>query len=71
MRQRALLDTAARCASKRVVYATCTVNRAENEEAAAHFDAAHPQFRRVGERRLLPHLHGTDGFYAAVWQKIE
>jgi 16S rRNA (cytosine967-C5)-methyltransferase len=67
--QRELLETAARCAKKRIVYATCTVSRAENEDVAAHFDSTHPEFRRVGEARFLPHLHGTDGFFAAVWDK--
>jgi 16S rRNA (cytosine967-C5)-methyltransferase len=67
--QRELLETAARCAKKRIVYATCTLNRAENEDLAARFDALHPELERVREARFLPHLHGTDGFYAAVWDR--
>ena len=67
--QRELLETAARCAKRRIVYATCTVNRAENEEVAAHFDEAHAEFRRVHELRLLPHTDGTDGFFAAAWDR--
>lgn len=65
----------------RLVYATCTLNRRENERVAGAFEAAHPEFRRVrpGARWLpdsfvreeffvaLPHRHGTDGFFAAVY----
>ena len=65
-----LLETAARCAHRRIVYATCTVNRAENDDVAAHFESAHPEFRRAGETlRLLPHTDGTDGFFAAAWDR--
>lgn len=68
--QAALLETAARCAKKRIVYATCTLNRAENDDVAARFDSAHPEFRRAGDPlRLLPHLDGTDGFFAAAWDR--
>lgn len=67
--QRELLETAARCAKRRIVYATCTVNRAENDDVAARFDEAHPEFRRVRELRLLPHTDGTDGFFAAAWDR--
>ena len=56
-------------ARKRIVYATCTLNRAENEHVAAWFDAAHPEFRRTRTLKLLPHIDGTDGFFAAVWDR--
>ena len=78
----------------RLVYATCSVLPAENEEIALAFSAANPEFTPLetadilthlkvenaaslcsgpvsgGEfLRLWPHRHGTDGFFAAVWQK--
>jgi 16S rRNA (cytosine967-C5)-methyltransferase len=65
-----LLETAAPLAAKRLVYGTCTLNRAENEEVAAAFDRAHPELRRVTTWRTLPHLDGTDGFFAVVWDRI-
>ena len=67
--QRQLLELAAPLARKRLVYATCTVNRAENEEVATTFERASPDFRRSTTFWTLPHLDGTDGFFAAVWER--
>ena len=67
-------------AGGRLVYATCTLRREENEEVVEAFLRAHPSFalRRAwapwlapsmlrGDYFLcLPHRHGTDGFFAAV-----
>ena len=50
----------------RLVYATCSVLRAENEDVVAAFLAAHPEFSQQGYPLvLLPHRDGTDGFFAA------
>jgi 16S rRNA (cytosine967-C5)-methyltransferase len=67
--QAALLETAASNARKRIVYATCTINRKENEEIADAFDEAHPEFGRAATLTLLPHRDGTDGFFAAAWDR--
>jgi 16S rRNA (cytosine967-C5)-methyltransferase len=81
--QSALLRDAARHVRPggRLVYATCTLNRAENEAQVERFLAEHPDFRPVrpagldpslleGEYlRVLPHRHGTDGFFAAVLER--
>ncbi len=72
-------------AGGRVVYATCSLLRDENEAIAEAFLQAHPDFKLVpanevlaqqnivldtGEYlKLLPHTHGTDGFFAAVFEK--
>jgi 16S rRNA (cytosine967-C5)-methyltransferase len=66
----------------RLVYATCSVLPDENEAIVSAFLAAHPSFARGDAAaemahagialdtgpalRLLPHLHGCDGFYAEV-----
>jgi 16S rRNA (cytosine967-C5)-methyltransferase len=69
----------------RLVYATCSLLQEENDAIADDFAREHPEFaplscaellhaQRIaldtGERlRLFPHLHGTDGFFAAVFAK--
>jgi 16S rRNA (cytosine967-C5)-methyltransferase len=69
----------------RLVYATCSILSAENEAIAENFAAAQPQFKPLpcdelfaaqrislqpGVRmRLWPHLHGTDGFFAAAFTR--
>ena len=76
--QRELLERAAPLARRRLVYATCTLRREENQDLALAFERAHPEFvRRAptvcetgdGFFRCLPHLHDTDGFFAAIWDR--
>lgn len=92
VKQRAILDSAARLLKPggRLVYATCSLLRAENEEVADAFEQQHVdtfdplQVKELlaqarvaaaadldtqGRLRLWPHRHGTDGFFAAVWQR--
>ena len=69
-------------AGGRLVYATCSLLREENDAIADAFAAAHPEFQPLscgellatqriqmhGERlRLWPHRQGTDGFFAAAF----
>ena len=87
-RQRAILDRYARlCAvGGRLIYATCTVDAAENDAVVDGFLAAQPGFvempakeilgraraEAIGDGvrlRLLPHVHDTDGFFAAVLRR--
>ena len=72
-------------AGGRLIYATCSLLSDENEAIADAFLAAHPDFKLIpanevlaqqqipvdtGEYlKLLPHLHQTDGFFAAVFEK--
>ena len=57
-----------------LVYSTCTLGRAENQEIATRFVAEHPEFApesftvgnhtaQGGMLMLTPHRDGTDGFF--------
>ena len=59
-----------------LVYSTCTLNKAENEEVVERFLAANPNFTlyddvylKGGIRTFLPHKDGCDGFFAAKMRK--
>ena len=82
-RQREILERYARLVKPggRLVYATCSINRRENEEVRSAFLSAHPDFepaqalpQSVGlgvgsEVQLLPHRQETDGFYIATMRR--
>ena len=86
-KQARILEAAARLVKPggRLVYATCSLLKDENEAVADAFAAAHPDFEplscdallaaqriplETGARlRLWPHRHGTDGFFAAAFQR--
>lgn len=108
--QLSILGEAAKLVKKggRLVYATCSVLREENEDVARAFEQAHRAFQPVSvcqileqcavpsamdlcnaeqtglkedadrssgaapgqHLRLWPHRHGTDGFFASVWQRV-
>jgi 16S rRNA (cytosine967-C5)-methyltransferase len=93
LKQAAILNSAARLLKSggRLVYATCSLLSAENEDIADAFCAEHSrEFKRVPAEQLLadahveqsgslvhgsnlrlwPHRHATDGFFAAVWQRV-
>ena len=69
----------------RLVYATCSILQEENEAIVEAFQRAAPEFKPLscaallaaqkipldtGERlRLWPHMHGTDGFFAAAFER--
>jgi 16S rRNA (cytosine967-C5)-methyltransferase len=86
-KQYAILNAASRLVKPggRLVYATCSILREENEDIVQAFQAACPEFLflpcdellaaqriplDIGPRlRLWPHMHGTDGFFAAAFQR--
>ncbi|MCB7302784.1 16S rRNA (cytosine(967)-C(5))-methyltransferase RsmB [Bariatricus massiliensis] len=52
-----------------LVYSTCTVNKKENEENAAWFAEASPDFALEFEKQTLPSRE-SDGFYLAKFKRI-
>jgi 16S rRNA (cytosine967-C5)-methyltransferase len=84
--QAAILDRYAETVKKggRLIYATCSVLKAENEEVAEQFVRLHRDFvlepltnlpaevlDSSGRLKTLPHRHGTDGFFAAAFRRVE
>ena len=87
LKQASILARAAKLvkAGGRLIYATCSLLRDENEAIVEGFLGSHLDFKIIpanqilaqqqidldtGEfLKLLPHLHGTDGFFAAVFEK--
>ncbi|MGC6482722.1 MAG: 16S rRNA (cytosine(967)-C(5))-methyltransferase [Synechococcus sp.] len=51
-----------------LVYATCTIHPAENEQQIANFLEAHPELILQHQQQRWPDPEGGDGFYAAVIQ---
>ena len=84
-RQARILDHAARMLRPggRLVYSTCTFNRAENEETVARFLERHPEFipgsfslpgagqSKDGCLRLWPHRVRGEGHFVALLQKAD
>lgn len=86
VKQAAILDAAATLVRPggRLVYATCSLLSAENDDIVAAFLEKHPDFSLLpasavlGKQgiacegdvlRLLPHKHNTDGFFAAAMER--
>jgi 16S rRNA (cytosine967-C5)-methyltransferase len=85
--QARILASASRCVAPggRLVYATCSLLKEENQDQAELFLANHPDFELVDAAPLLaartplhvegpylslrPDIHGTDGFFAAVFER--
>ncbi len=67
-RQLAILSQAARALAGRgkLVYATCSLEREENEDVVQEFLRAQPRFACTQEIWRLPGRDEGDGFYAAV-----
>ena len=80
-----ILETSARYVKPggTLVYSTCTLSRAENDDVAKRFAAAHPEFLPIvqpvpyagaaGEpmRTYCPDENGGDGFFTAAFRRVK
>ena len=80
-----ILETSARYVKPggTLVYSTCTLSRAENNDVAERFAAAHPEFAPIvqhvpfeaaaGEpmRTYCPDENGGDGFFTASFRRVK
>lgn len=66
--QRKILDNAAKhtAAGGRLIYSTCTLRKAENEEQIKSFLDRNGTFAVQYEHTYFPFIDGTDGFYCAI-----
>jgi 16S rRNA (cytosine967-C5)-methyltransferase len=87
IKQGNILDAAAKLVKSggRLVYATCSLLREENEAIVEDFLEKHPEFRQLNAAdilaqqkvgldtgntlKMLPNQHNTDGFFAAAFEK--
>ncbi|MBE6631572.1 MAG: 16S rRNA (cytosine(967)-C(5))-methyltransferase RsmB [Ruminococcaceae bacterium] len=73
--QYAILNTSSAYVKKggRLVYSTCTLNKDENEKNAERFLKEHGDFiyDSFGHKTFFPYENGTDGFFVAVFKRLE
>jgi len=55
--------------SGRMVYATCSILKEENEQQVAKFLENNEEFELINQETLLPHQTGNDGFFIAVMER--
>ena len=53
----------------KLLYSTCTIHKAENEDNTAWFQREHPEFHLQKEKQILPGIDIGDGFYIAMFQR--
>ena len=53
----------------KILYSTCTLRRAENEDIVNRFLKEQNGFKKISEKTLMPHIDKTDGFYYALLEK--
>lgn len=83
--QRAILEVSSRYVKEggTLVYSTCTLSRAENDEVARDFAEKHPEFSPIVQtipyegaennsmRTFFPEKDGGDGFFTAAFRRIK
>ena len=54
-----------------LIYSTCTVRKAENEDVVSHFISENDEFEVIKSQTLSPKIDGTDGFFYSVLKRKE
>lgn len=69
--QREILETAVRYVKPqgKLIYSTCTIHRAENEENAAWLAEHFPELDLISQKQIFPGEQGNDGFFIAGFRK--
>lgn len=66
-----LLDNAYYLLKKggKMVYSTCTINKKENEIMIQKFLDKYPDMKIIEEKKILPYIYDSDGFYMCKLEK--
>ncbi|MBQ3547067.1 MAG: 16S rRNA (cytosine(967)-C(5))-methyltransferase RsmB [Clostridia bacterium] len=66
--QKAILNNAKKYVKTggKLLYSTCTLRKAENENIVNEFLAQNSDFKLEYSHTFMPHIDGTDGFYCAL-----
>ncbi len=69
--QRKILDISKNYVNKhgKLLYSTCTVRKAENENITYEFLKNNSNFKLIKEETLMPHTHDSDGFYYCLMER--
>ena len=69
--QAKLLDNAYYLLKKggKMVYSTCTINKKENELMIKQFLEKYQDMKIVEEKKILPYIYDSDGFYMCKLEK--
>lgn len=53
----------------KMVYSTCTINKKENEQMIKQFLDKYSDMRIIEEKKILPYVYDSDGFYMCKLEK--
>lgn len=69
--QREILEVAVRYVKRggTLIYSTCTIHRAENEDNAEWLALHFPEMELVSQKQIFPNRQGNDGFFIAEFRK--